>query len=368
MVILGAVSGRWMTGGEGRGHRALWFELGIPLAVLLAAVVADSLLPRDIIITAVFAIAPFVASALTSPARTAAIGALSVVAVGVSALWNHDVGTAEWWIRLLGGVLFAVIAVLVARMRVRRERALQHMTVVAETAQRALLRGVPARVGSVGLAARYVSATEAALVGGDLYEVADTPYGVRVVIGDVRGKGLDAVHLASTVLAAFRRAAFVNRALAGVTRDLDDAVSAVCGDEDFVTALVAEFRHDGTGAVVNCGHLPPLLLTSGRRPSRLDGAEPTPPLGLGGRPAEVPFDWPGGSRILLYTDGLVEARNRQGAFFPLDDHVAELSTGTVDEALDHLLALLRAFSAGQGDDLALVLAEQGSRVPGPDDQ
>jgi serine phosphatase RsbU (regulator of sigma subunit) len=81
----------------------------------------------------------------------------------------------------------------------------------------------------------------------------------------------------------------------------------------------------------------------------------------------VPFHWPEGSRILLYTDGLVEARNRDGVFFPLDDHLAELCTGTVDEALDRLLALLGDFSAGHGDDLALVLAEQGRPVP-PGDQ
>ena len=55
------------------------------------------------------------------------------------------------------------------------------MTTIAEVAQRALLRPMPGSIGSLRFAARYVSATEGALVGGDLYEVAETPDGVRMI-------------------------------------------------------------------------------------------------------------------------------------------------------------------------------------------
>ena len=92
------------------------------------------------------------------------------------------------------------------------------MTVIAETAQRAVLRTMPTAIGSVGLAARYVSATAEALVGGDLYEVAATPYGVRVIVGDVRGKGLEAVQTAAAVLGAFRAAAFTEPDLGALSR------------------------------------------------------------------------------------------------------------------------------------------------------
>ena len=96
------------------------------------------------------------------------------------------------------------MALVLARIRVRREQELQQMTAIAEAAQHALLRVMPSSIGSLGFAARYVSATEQALVGGDLYEVAESTEGVRVIVGDVRGKGLEAVQMAATVLAAFR--------------------------------------------------------------------------------------------------------------------------------------------------------------------
>lgn len=348
-----------------RSRRGVALELGLPVALLVVAVVGDALLPSTVVITSAFAIAPFVASALTTPARTGAIAAASVVAVGFSATWNHDVASAQWWVRLLVMTVFGGIAVLLARIRVRRERALQHMTLVAETAQRALLRILPGRVGAVGLAARYVSAAEAALVGGDLYEVADTPYGVRVLIGDVRGKGLDAVHLAAAVLAAFRRAAFLDQGLAEVAKDLDLAVGTVCGEEDFVTALVAEFHQNGTATMVNCGHPAPLFLQTDRTPRWVEDPDPALPLGLGSSPDETSFEWPDGSRLLLFTDGLIEARDRKGAFFPIDTYAADLGTGTLDEALDRLLAAHQRFGGrGHRDDVALVLTEHRTAGPG----
>ena len=68
---------------------------------------------------------------------------------------------------------------------------------------------------------------------------------------------------------------------------------------------------------------------------------------------------PEGARVLFYTDGLIETRNRQGAFFPLVDIAATLRTGSLDDALDGLLEKLDEHAADQiDDDMALVLAER----------
>jgi hypothetical protein len=77
---------------------------------------------------------------------------------------------------------------------------------VAEVAQRAILRPIPARLGAMSFATRYLSAAEEALIGGDFYDAAFTPHGLRLITGDVRGKGLPAVQLASVVLGCFREA------------------------------------------------------------------------------------------------------------------------------------------------------------------
>jgi sigma-B regulation protein RsbU (phosphoserine phosphatase) len=332
-------------------------ELVVPGVLLASAILTDSVLPASVMITSAFVLAAFVGSAISTPRRTAALAAACVAAVAASAAWNDNFGSAEWCLRLAGAVVFGAVAVWLAHIRVRRERALQHMTVVAETVQRALLRALPGRVGPVGLAARYVSATEAALVGGDLYEVADTPYGVRVVVGDVRGKGLEAVHLASTVVAAFRRAAYLRPDLEGVACELDLAVATVRGDEDFVTAVLAEYHDDGTASLVNCGHQPPLVVDPEQPARLLDTGVPDVPLGLGSSPEAATVTWPQGRRMLLYTDGLVEARDERGTFFPLDQYADALREASLDDALDRLIGHLAQFSSNHRDDMALVLAE-----------
>src|SRR2546428_328962 len=83
------------------------------------------------------------------------------------------------------------------------------------------------------VAGRYVPGSEAADIGGDLYEPLDTPYGVRMIIGDVKGKGIDAVRLASLVRGAYRHVAFERSDLREIVTDLDRAVSRFVGDEDF---------------------------------------------------------------------------------------------------------------------------------------
>jgi hypothetical protein len=345
-----------------RGLVALGITL--PLAVLATLVVVDALLGRDVVLSAGYAIAALLAATIASVRATAAIAVAAVALVGISGVWNHDLGAQEWIIRVILTVVLGAAAVGLAWIRTQRERDLLDMTLIAETAQRALLRSLPSAVGSLGLAARYISATRAALMGGDLYEVAETPYGVRAIVGDVRGKGLDAVQLAATVLAAFRRSAFTQPVLSDVAAELDRIVASVAGDEDFVTAVLAEFHSNGTVGLVNCGHHLPVLVT----PAELipvSTGEPQLPLGLGSEPQLVTTSWPGQSRLLLFTDGLVETRDRWGEFFPLEEHGDVLRAGTLDEALDRLLARLRTHAGkGLNDDIALVLAEQGVPADG----
>ncbi len=332
--------------------------IGSGLSVLAALVVLS--LTTEVQLIGVFGIGTIVASLLTTPRRTAAVGVVAtVVAVPVGA-WHDSLGTLDWWVRLLLCVLLSVLGVQGAALRERREGRLERMTVIAETAQRAVLRSMPTAIGSVGLAARYVSATAEALVGGDLYEVAATPFGVRVIVGDVRGKGLEAVQTAAAVLGAFRAAAFTAADIAVLARTIDETLARMVGDEEFVTAIVGEFHGDRV-TLANCGHHPPLLVVEGAAETA-DTGEPTLPLGLGAEPVLTEHPWPVGARVLFYTDGLVEARDAHGEFFPLDQHAAELGEGSVEQALDGLVERLLAWGGQRmSDDLALVLAESEPR-------
>ena len=221
------------------------------------------------------------AALVTSVLGRARHAVVLTVAVGAAAVfsgaWHGYVDTSEWLVRAGVALAICLMAVASAYVRDQRESHLARMTVIADTAQRALLRAAPEAIGSVGVATRYVSATEGAAVGGDLYEVAATPYGVRVIVGDVCGKGLDAVQTAAAVLGAFRQAAFTEPDLATLARSMDQMVAREPADELFVTAVVGEF-HDGSVHLANCGHPAPVL--DDPDPRALEPADATVPLGL----------------------------------------------------------------------------------------
>ncbi|MCU1691493.1 MAG: hypothetical protein JWM64_584 [Frankiales bacterium] len=233
---------------------------------------------------------------------------------------------------------------------------LADVTRIAMAAQQAILAEPPARVGPVALSARYVSAAAEARVGGDLYEVVSRPGAVRLVVGDVRGKGLGAVRTATVVLGEFRGAAADLDDLADVARQIDRRLRPYLGEEDFVTALLAEVRDDGGFTLACCGH-PPALLCSRGALSPLETA-PSLPLGLGADPVLLTGRLEPGDRLLLYTDGIIEARDAGRHFLDLLDVVRPLSGGRLEDVLDGVLAGLRAAAGPDlGDDLALLVAE-----------
>ena len=316
------------------------------------------------------ALAPLAASLVVGPRATAVVAAASVLAVaGLSGWGSGDLGTGAGEVRVAGSTALAAFAVVGAHVRQRREERIRSVTRVAAVAQTAIQHPVPARVGDLALASRYVSASADALVGGDLFDVVSTADGVRLVVGDVRGKGLPAVHTAAAVLSAFRHSApLPGTGLDEVARRVEAAVAPRLGPEDFVTAALCALHPDGRLEVVLCGHPSPLLLVPGRDPAPV-GRRPGPPLGLGVQPrVESGLVLPG-QRLLLFTDGLLEARDRQGRFFDLDAAGRALTApdrpggADVQEALDadleHLLADVRRHVGGVlDDDLAVLLLER----------
>ena len=227
---------------------------------------------------------PILAASFVGPKRTVAVGVVALAAaVGYGRAVGVDLLAGSQGVPVVAIGVATVLSGVVARVRVEREGRLRAVTRVAEVAQRALLGGVPPALGSLRLAVLYASASAEASIGGDFYEALETPHGVRLLVGDVRGKGLDAVRLAGVVLGSFRDAAQDRPDLAQVTAALDRSVTRAIGPEDFVTAVLVQVDTDGSAIVVNCGHPAPLLVRGGRA-TELDPPEPAPPLGLGPRP------------------------------------------------------------------------------------
>jgi len=305
-----------------------------------------------------FGIAPLIVATAADERRTA-IFAVGAVALTAGTGWHGNATEGAYWTRVAAVSAIGAMAVVVAGIRRRREERLARMTVIAQASQLALLPPLPSEMTGIGIASRYRSATREASVGGDLYEIIPTGHGIRVIIGDVRGKGLDAVMLAGQVLSAFRRSAVALPAIEQVAGEVSGAIRPHLGEEDFVTAVLAQVASCGELTVVNCGHHPPLLRHGGGLEPLASGTTVLP-LGLEDDFTAFTARWSPGDRLLLYTDGLVESRDRHGEFLPEDQIAAALGAADCEQALDTLMAAVHRHTGGHGqDDIALLLLEHG---------
>jgi hypothetical protein len=323
------------------------------LAVVSAVELADG---REANFVGLLAAVPFLAAVFAFWQTVLLVGVLAAIVGMAFVAAEGGTPNVSGMANILGIVLATAIAAAVATIRQRQADRIVELQRLAAVAQQAVLRPVGPQVGALAVAGRYISATAAADIGGDLYEALDTPYGVRIIIGDVRGKGLDAVRLASIVLGSYRHVAYERADLKTIVTDLDRAVARSVGDEDFVTAALVEER-GGTLTIVNCGHPAPLLLRRGEV-IPLEPTSPAPPLGFMPDVKPRVERLEPGDRLLLFTDGLGEAR-RDGEFFPTADRAWRLlGHGTVGDGLASLETALVDWVHGRlEDDIALVLLE-----------
>lgn len=174
------------------------------------------------------------------------------------------------------------------------------------------------------------------------------------------------------VLTAFREAAPDVVDLADVSHRIESAMDRRTDGERFVTGLLAQVNPDGHLIVFNHGHPAPLLLTSDGRIELVEPAVPVPPFGLtalaGSSHRQDNFTrvtLHAGDRLLLYTDGLSEARNSAGRFYPVSERAGPLlREASPETALGRLRADVAAFTgAPPDDDSALLLVEFAPGTP-----
>ncbi|HEX5086449.1 MAG TPA: PP2C family protein-serine/threonine phosphatase [Nocardioides sp.] len=336
----------------------------VALLVLTLLVLLDaSISPEYAVLTSLFGLAPLIACAVVPPGATTFIAGLAVAAAALSGLWNDTLGTAQQQVRILNVILVSAAAVAISTARVRREDRFTQMSEIAQVAQRAILPILPTRAGNVAIAARYQSAARGTLVGGDLYDCYHSAQHIRLLVGDVRGKGISGVEQAARVIRAFRQSAALQEHLTQVAAEMDDYLADFFGEEEFVTVLLVDVTRPGVLQLVNSGHPSPQLVSGDNsRPLDLPAGLP---LGLGlGRSADAypvtTVPWSPGDRLLMYTDGLSEARDTRGEFFPVSSLADQLRSGSVEQAVDEVVATVSRHVPGGrlDDDLAVVVVEQ----------
>ncbi|WP_328629605.1 serine/threonine-protein phosphatase [Streptomyces sp. NBC_00353] len=353
-----------------------------PLALIALAVIFDQVTPANWPFNRFLEGAPALAAASWSPVGTGVIGGFTFAVDIALAADKGNLGVSRAWLTLGMIVLVTVAAVFASHVRQEREHILADLRSVAEPAQRELVRPLPSSLGSTRMATMYLAAAAEARIGGDFYEAQRTPYGVRIMIGDVRGKGLPAVEAAAVMMGAFREAAHDAPDLPALAARLETSIRRYAAqpsdvEECFATGLLAEMPENGTVLrLFSCGHPPPLLL-SGGTVRELEATGPSPPFSLAALLHDeyhvdiAPFG--AGDSLVLYTDGVSEARNRDDVFYAVAERIGTFATAAPDELVDRLgadLAGLRLRSAQRRRRCpgAPPYIERDTRVRPPDGQ
>ncbi|WTA34190.1 serine/threonine-protein phosphatase [Streptomyces sp. NBC_00846] len=361
---------------SGRRRNSL---VAVPFVLIALVTMVDIVTPPDVHLGPFLVAAPALAASFAGPHLTAFVGAVAVLTQSLVAVRHTDVSDLNHTYQIVALILISAFVTFFAHLRERNELAVTQLRSVAEAAQRVVLWPLPVRSGPLRIASVYLAAEAEAQIGGDLYAAARTGDGTRLIIGDVRGKGLSAIGEAASVLGAFhalsrqesRLPDLVAHLEASVTPEQNFAVHDADDDEDlaesFVTAAILDIPDAGTELhLVSCGHPPPLLLRAGEA-IPLHVRVPAPPLGLAQlvvtEHMTETFAFGVGDTLLLYTDGVIESRDRSGVFYPLRERAASRCGQGPENLLNSLCADLVRHAGGRlGDDAALVAIE---RLPTP---
>ncbi|MEV1023126.1 SpoIIE family protein phosphatase [Streptomyces sp. NPDC050264] len=368
-------------GGSSRPVREGRALVAIPIAWIVAVSVIDVLAPPDIHLGPLLVAAPAIAPSFGGPRTVGLVAALAVAAQTLIGILREpdELLSANHEAQIIALLLVGAGLVIFCIVRERRARELRQVRYVAEAAQRVVLPPLPSRIGPLRVASLYLATEAEAQIGGDLYAAAHTISGTRLIIGDVRGKGMTAASDAALLLGAFRVAAHRQSTLGELVAHLD---RSMCWDlmepvetgsygEAFITATVLDVPdRGGPVQMVSCGHPPPIALRNGR-PMARGALRPAPPLGLGelAHPRyhveSFPFD--PGDLLLLHTDGVTEAHDSAGAFYPLTERITGWTERDPDAFLDHLRRDLLQYVGGHLDDDAavIVLERPGAAGGGP---
>jgi len=223
----------------------------------------------------------------------------------------------------------------------------QELSIAASIQQRLMAVTIP-EVPFARLGGRNLSCKE---IGGDFFDAVKTDDGLTVVLADVSGKGVSAALLASTLQGMIYSQLMARMPLTDIVTAVNRFFTHKHIGEKYATVLIVQIRGDGDLEYVNCGHIPPLVVSNGQvdRP-----AHGNLPVGL--LPdAQYESDHvrlKSGDRLVMVTDGVTEAENARGEFFEDSRLEVAAKTGTMED----IFAAISNFCSGTplSDDCTIV--------------
>jgi serine phosphatase RsbU (regulator of sigma subunit)/PAS domain-containing protein len=244
---------------------------------------------------------------------------------------------------------------------IRVDRLFRRRSEVAEALQASLLPRVLPDVPGIELAAAYMGSTEGMDVGGDFYDVYPIPGGWGLAIGDVTGKGEEAVALTAAARYAIRVIAHWEADPIQVLRRANEVLLSAEGSGRFVTAKTAQLTWRGGLLHVSlgtAGHPGPAVVRADGRVEMTGGGGL--PLGLfpEAQPGLEEIDLAKGDTLFFFTDGLTETRSADMRYFEerLADELVSLAGRSASDVVAGIQARAEAFSAGELRDDLTVLA------------
>ncbi|MEV6732977.1 PP2C family protein-serine/threonine phosphatase [Streptomyces sp. NPDC051364] len=346
----------------------------LPFAYVALVLLLEVTLQEEWAVSFFLIALPAIAAYAFGPVVVAALTVFAILLEGALAAVSHHLGENHHVTADIATAVVGILSTALAAHRSRQERSLVHANSVAEALMRALLRPVPHQVGHVLAASLYRPSEAGTMVGGDLFDIRATRAGERAIVGDVRGKGLPAVRTVAAILGSFREAAYeavdLPAVAARLERRLAREAEEIPDEELFATAVLIEYdslAHRVT--VTNHGHVEPVLISCGE--VRMLEGPPALPLGLGGlAAADGPVVWSHrltrGDVLLLVTDGLVEARDTSGDFYPLVDRLRHRFEGRAApgpaEVVNFLNTDLPRHTRNLHDDIAMLAIAPHSQI------
>ncbi len=243
-----------------------------------------------------------------------------------------------------------------AAVAIENSRLYSERSLIAQTLQQSLLPERLPEIPGFEVSSYYLPAVEASMVGGDFYDVWRVDNCWMMIIGDVTGKGIQAAALTALVRHTMRTASEFNSSPASLLALVDGTLKrrpalSVC------TALCLRLRGDELTLAIGGHPLPLHITTAGIR----EAGEPGPLLGgfANARWRDLELEVQAGSALLLYTDGITDARDAQRERFGLSrlrGTLEELRGRPAEEILQGLSARLDEFqSSAHADDMAALL-------------